>query len=124
RAGGGRGSITGMNLASLIEHVGYEGVALAAAADEAGWDAPVPHLEWTLRDVRDHVGGVHRWAGDIVRAGALTGDRPSGSAVGTGPDDDQLAKWFRAGHLELLEALFGAPDDLQAFTFLPAESAR
>ena len=107
------------------EHVAYleaDGQRLAEAAAWTGWDAPVPGTDWTVRELVTHVGGVHRWAADVVRTGAGSGDTDAGRAVGQGPPDVELLDWFRAGHGELVAALRAVPSDLDCFAFLPAPS--
>lgn len=113
-----------MDVPSLIEHLAEDGNRLAAAADRAGWDSAVPATEWNVRELVTHVGGVHRWAADIVTTASPTTETAAGSAVGSGPPDDELLEWFANGHGALLETLRRAPDDLQCCTFLPAESPR
>ncbi|HKC27338.1 MAG TPA: maleylpyruvate isomerase family mycothiol-dependent enzyme [Jatrophihabitans sp.] len=113
-----------MELASLIGQLTAEGQLLIDAARRAGWDAQVPAMEWTVRELVTHVGGVHRWAADIVTSARDAGDTAAGEAVGSGPGDDELAEWFENGHAALVETLRSAPDDLTCFTFLPAESPR
>jgi uncharacterized protein (TIGR03083 family) len=93
----------------LIDHVAADGTLLATAAEHAGWDAPVPNLDWTVRDLVTHVGGVHRWATDIVTTAGQDLGTAAGAAVGTGPDDDELLDWFLAGHAGLVTALSAAP---------------
>ena len=107
---------------ALIEQLDLEGVRLATAADRAGWDAPVPRTDWNVRDLVTHVGGVHRWATDVVRTGAIDLDTRIGRGVGRGPDDGELLEWFVIGHAALVSALRDAPPDLSAGTFLPAPS--
>jgi len=111
-----------MDVAVLIEYLSEHGDRLAAAADRAGWDAPVPGTEWTIRQLVTHLGGVHRWAADIVDTANATGDTPAGQAVGSGPPDDELLEWYVNGHAALVQTLRDAPDDLECFTFLPADS--
>ena len=109
----------------IAEHIGQlqeDGSLLAAAAAQAGWDAPVPGTEWDVRALVTHVGGVHRWAADIVRRGSADTDSEAGDAVRTGPADDELLDWFVAGHAALASTLSGAPEDLACATFLPAPS--
>ncbi|HEV7193638.1 MAG TPA: maleylpyruvate isomerase family mycothiol-dependent enzyme [Jatrophihabitantaceae bacterium] len=113
-----------MDFDAHIAHFAHDGAALAAAADAAGWDAPVPGTDWTVRDLVTHIGGVHRWAADIVRRAAPSGATAAGGAVGSGPGDAELLDWFRAGHRDLLGVLRSAPPDLDCFTFLPSPSAR
>ena len=109
---------------SLIAHLVDEGVRLASAAGAAGWESPVPRTDWTVRDLVTHVGGVHRWAADVIRTGAADLTTPLGLAVGQGPPDEELLGWYREGHEALVAALREAPPDLEAGTFLPAPSPR
>jgi uncharacterized protein (TIGR03083 family) len=112
----------GVDATTLIDHLAADGVEVGEAAGRAGWDAPVPGCDWTVRAVVTHLGGVHRWAAEIVRTGSDTSDLPSAAQVGTGPADDELLDWFLAGHAELVVALGDAPADLEAVAFLPADS--
>ncbi|HVU91724.1 MAG TPA: maleylpyruvate isomerase N-terminal domain-containing protein, partial [Jatrophihabitans sp.] len=105
-----------MDVASLIDHLSEHGDRLAAAADRAGWDAPVPGTEWNVRALVTHVGGVHRWAADIVDTRSATGATAAGQAVGSGPPDDELLEWYQNGHAALVQTLRDAPADLQCFT--------
>lgn len=114
--------ISGMGIDEHIAHLDRDGRALADAAERAGWDVPVPATDWAVRDLVTHVGGVHRWAADIVRTASPSGGTEAGHAVGTGPDDGELLAWFRDGHAELVETLRAAPADLTCFAFLPAPS--
>ncbi len=59
--------ISGMGIDEHIAHLDRDGRALADAAERAGWDVPVPATDWAVRELVTHVGGVHRWAADIVR---------------------------------------------------------
>ena len=111
-----------MDRLALIEHLAGEGVQLVTSANRAGWDAPVPRTDWDVRQLITHVGGVHRWACDVVRTGATDLDTPLGRVVGSGPTDDELSDWFVDGHAALVAALQDAPTDLVAGTFLPAPS--
>jgi uncharacterized protein (TIGR03083 family) len=108
----------------LIEHLAADGAWLSEAAARAGWDVPVPGTEWDVRSLVKHVGGVHRWAADIVTTGRDSGDTAAGQAVGSGPEDGELLEWFQNGHAALVETLRAAPDDLVCFAFLPADSPR
>jgi uncharacterized protein (TIGR03083 family) len=112
-----------VDIPRLVEHVVDDGVLLGAAAERAGWDAPVPATDWNVRDLVIHIGGIHRWAADIVATCSPTADTDAGKAVGTGPADSELLEWFRDGHAALVETLGAATEDLDCFTFLPADSA-
>jgi len=107
---------------ALVDHLSEHGDRLAAAADRAGWDTAVPGTDWTVRQLVRHVGGVHRWAADVVDAARPSGDTPAAAAVGSGPPDDELLEWFQNGHAALVQTLRDAPPDLDCFTFLPADS--
>ena len=111
-----------MDVDVLIDRLAVEGPLLADAAGRAGLDAPVPATEWTVRDLVIHTSGVHRWAADIIATCSQTADTAAGEAVGTGPSDDTVLDWFRAGHSALVETLRAAPADLDCLTFLPAPS--
>jgi uncharacterized protein (TIGR03083 family) len=106
----------------LIQRLIEEGVRLARAAERAGLEAPVPRTDWTVRELVKHVGGIHLWAADVVRAARTELDTEAGSAVGQGPEDDQLLAWYLESHAALVAALTDAPRDLVAATFLPARS--
>ncbi len=111
-----------MEILALVDHLAEEGLRLATAASRAGWDAPVPRTDWDVRDLVTHVGGVHRWAADVIRVGASDLDTPVGREVGRGPSDGELLEWFVMGHAALVSTLRAAPSDVEAGTFLPAPS--
>ena len=103
-----------------LDRLADEGVRFQAAIERAAPDAPIPTCpEWRLRDLVHHTGGIHRWATKIVaerRSEPLLEDLEI--VAGGWPADDDLAAWFRAGHALLLDALRGAPDDAEIWSFL------
>jgi uncharacterized protein (TIGR03083 family) len=111
-----------VQITDLIDQLAADGTLLATAAEHAGWDAPVPTLDWTVRELVTHVGGVHRWAADIVTTASPDIGTAAAAAVGTGPGEEDLLDWFLAGHAALVTALSEAPADLAAAAFLPAGS--
>jgi uncharacterized protein (TIGR03083 family) len=114
-----------MDADALIDRLAAEGPLLAAAAERAEWDAPVPGCPgWTVRDLVTHTGGVHRWAADLVATESPTAETELNRAVGSGSPDDELLAWFRTGHATLVATLRAAPDVLRCVTFLPADSPR
>jgi uncharacterized protein (TIGR03083 family) len=113
-----------MDADALIDHLAADGPRLADAAASAGLDAPVPATDWTVRELVTHVGGIHRWAADIVANCGAGFDTAAGDAVGTGPADAELIDWFREGHATLVKVLRAAPADLECATFLRADSPR
>lgn len=96
-----------------------EGLLLAAAAERAGLDAPVPPCpDWRVRDLLRHTGAVHRWATAYVTDGRTTyAERDE-----TAPEDGKLVDWYRQLHSGLTDALTAAPPDLACFHFLAAPS--
>jgi uncharacterized protein (TIGR03083 family) len=114
-----------MELADHLAAVDHETERLARAAEMAGFDAAVPACPgWTVRDLVIHVGGVHRWAGDLVENARETFDTEAGAAVGTGPADDELLAWLRSGRDALVTTLRAAPADRTCFTLWKAPDAR
>lgn len=74
--------------------------ALRAAVADGDLDATVPTCpEWTLRDLAVHVGGAHRWVGEIVRTRA-TEEVPEERVPHFTPDGDDpavLDAWLAEG---------------------------
>ncbi|MER6996125.1 maleylpyruvate isomerase family mycothiol-dependent enzyme [Streptomyces sp. NPDC000410] len=109
-----------MKTTELITALSGEGRALAAAARQAGPDAPVPTCPgWQIRDLLRHTGAVHRWAAAFVTEGYTNG-RPLGGEPDL--DGDELLQWYVEQHRLLVGALTRAPEDLDCWTFLPAPS--
>jgi uncharacterized protein (TIGR03083 family) len=120
-----RGLIARVELAQHLAHLDADGRRLAEAAGRAGWDARVPGLDWNVRDLVAHTGGIHRWAADAVaNARQSLFDTEASRAVGSAPPVDALLDWFAEGHAALLATLRAAPDDLDCATFLPAPTPR
>ncbi|MGN6606621.1 MAG: maleylpyruvate isomerase family mycothiol-dependent enzyme [Jatrophihabitans sp.] len=112
-----------MTTDDLLGQLQADAAALAGAASVAGLDTKVEHLDWTVREVVAHVGGVHRWAADVVGERRTSTDTELGRAVGTtAPDDAELLDWFTAGAAFLLETLRATPAGVSLPTFLPAAS--
>ena len=107
-----------------LDALAQEGTLFIAAIERAAPDAAVPWCpDWSLRDLVHHTGGVHRWATKIVvEARDAPSDEELSAIAGGWPADEDLAAWFRAGHALLLDALRGAPADLQCWAFLRAAS--
>ncbi|GIH92280.1 maleylpyruvate isomerase family mycothiol-dependent enzyme [Planobispora siamensis] len=100
------------------------GVRLAAAAERAGVDAPVPTCPgWRVRDLLEHLGGVHRWAAAYVATGRTEPFTDEEEAVFfTAPDDAGLVGWFREGHAALVRTLREADPGVTCWAFLRAPS--
>jgi len=114
-----------VEIAEHIAVLGDEGTKLAAAADAAGLDAPVPTCpDWTVNDLLRHTGHVHRWAAAHVRdeRAAPLDSAGEQEAVGPQPSDADLIAWFRQGHQALVTVLTEADPAVQCWSFLPAPS--
>ncbi|MER7278175.1 maleylpyruvate isomerase family mycothiol-dependent enzyme [Dactylosporangium sp. NPDC000244] len=114
-----------MEIGRHIDALERAGLDLVDAAEKAGFDAPVPTCpEWTVRELVQHVGYVHRWAATYVRDGrtSILTDDEEADAVGPFPADQALLDWFQAGHTALVDLLRAAPADTPCWHFLPAES--
>jgi uncharacterized protein (TIGR03083 family) len=91
--------------AQLVES---EGTRISDVARRGPLDAPVAHLgSWQLTDVVAHLGGVHRWAAEILETGAIAGRHRPGEERG-----DALIEWFDEGVQHLAAVL--AEADLDA----------
>lgn len=115
-------SVSGsLSVEDLVAVVDMESGRLAAEAERILLQDPVPTCpDWTVQQLVEHIGGVHRWAARIV-SGGLASNPAEGeiTALFTPPaDTDELLAWFNTGSQQLVETLWTAPDDLQAFVFL------
>jgi uncharacterized protein (TIGR03083 family) len=117
------GTIGVVEIAEHIAALRQHGHEMAAAADRAGLDAPVPPCApWLVKDLLRHTGYIHRWAArHITECPAAILDGPSEKEIlsGGAPDGELLA-WFRDGHAALVETLVTADPGLQTATFIAA----
>ncbi|MEU0833626.1 maleylpyruvate isomerase family mycothiol-dependent enzyme [Streptomyces sp. NPDC005969] len=75
--------------------------------------------DWTLRDLAVHVGGAHRWAGEIVRTRA-TGQLPDEEVpefTPAGDDPAVLDAWLADGAAKTAAALRDAGRDQQVWSW-------
>lgn len=91
-----------------------DAAAFAALLRTADLDAPVPDCPgWSVGDLGRHLGGVHRWAHDVVATGSPA-DEPQG------PDGrGELVAWFETGATELLDVLRDTDPGTPVWTFGP-----
>ena len=113
-----------MEVAEHRDELRVQGARLLQAAASSSLDAAVPTCPaWALRDLVRHLGGVHRWATEIVaRPRTEPWDVDLEELVGTWPTDDELLEWFRQGHSALVAALTQADPTVACWTFLSAPS--
>ena len=75
-------------------------------------DAPVSFCPgWSLRDLVDHLGGVHQWAAHAV----VEGD-PIFEAEPAGQARPELVAWYRRHASRLVDVLAERPEDAPAWT--------
>lgn len=83
---------------------------VVAGADPA---AEVPACPgWSVRDLAEHVGGVHRWAAHAIVHGTPDGTAEPAPATG-------IADWYRAQAAHLIDVLAARPAEAPAWTFGP-----
>lgn len=99
------------------EALGDACAVLRSNAGSAGMATAVPTCPgWSVRDLVLHMGSVHRWA-----AAKVAGEQAPNDAqleAGSRAYDD-LLDWFDEGMVEVLNAIYNAPADLDVPFFLP-----
>jgi uncharacterized protein (TIGR03083 family) len=112
-----------VEIAEHITAIQQQGDLLAAAAAQQDWNTPLPTCpDWQLRDLVQHLGGVHRWATRHVAEHLTKPIRDYDPLAGPFADDSDLIDWFRQGHAKLVQTLTDAAPDLECWSFLPAPS--
>lgn len=95
--------------------------ALRAVLTGADLTATVPTCpDWTLRELAVHVGGAHRWVGEIVRTRAaedIPEDKVPGSEGPDGDDPAALDAWLAEGAAATVAALREAGPDAEVWTW-------
>jgi uncharacterized protein (TIGR03083 family) len=107
-----------MESATYFAHLRADGDALAAAARKAP-DAPIPACPgWDMANLVGHVAGVHRWAAEMVRTGAL--ERISRRDMAQPPEDhDELWAWYEEGLDQALAVLQSSDPSGPAWNWQP-----
>lgn len=100
--------------------IAAEGSRISHIARQGPLDARVPYLSrWRMGDVVAHLGGVHRWAENIVRQRHFDGQ---GHRRGT-ETGDALITWFEEGLEALVTTLAEADPDDRCTNFSPGSSS-
>jgi uncharacterized protein (TIGR03083 family) len=103
-------TLTHLDFVDALRQQAGQMSTLLAAADLA---APVRSCPgWQVRDLVDHLGGVHRWTTEIVR----TGER---SRFPDPPVGDDLLRWFDDGAETLAHTLAAADPARPCWTMGP-----
>ncbi|MER7887121.1 maleylpyruvate isomerase N-terminal domain-containing protein [Streptomyces fimicarius] len=96
--------------------------ALRAVLTGADLAATVPTCpDWTLRELAVHVGGAHRWVGEIVRGRAadeVPEDKVPGFAGPESEDPAALDAWLAEGAAATAAALRAAGPDAEVWTWV------
>lgn len=100
---------------TYTDTIAAEGARISAIARGAPLDARVPHLRrWRLADVVGHLGGVHRWAAEVVERRSMSVGRRRGREEG-----DALIDWFDDGVAHLVATLEADEPDAPCPNFSP-----
>lgn len=101
---------------SYVGIIAKEGARVSEVARIGPLDGRVPHMRrWKMADVVAHLGGVHRWAAEIVTTcSMLTVRRNRGRDEG-----DALIAWFDDGVARLTSVLAAADPDARCPNFSP-----
>lgn len=98
-----------MNHLEACDALDEELERFAAALESAGVTALVPTCpEWTIAQLSEHLGTIHRWATRLVASRSSVRVPPDPDDVGPGPYD---ATWLREGGATLVATLRAARPD-------------
>lgn len=99
-----------------LAHLAADGQRMAELA-RGDLDVPVPTCpDWTLRDLIEHTGFVHRWQTAAVRDRVT--EFPHGDTWRHGPaDGESWADWFQAGVDDAVRVLGDVAPDEQRWTW-------
>lgn len=96
-------------------HIKASADGFVAAVKRGPLEARVPACPaWSLRDLVEHLGQVHEWAGAIAATGQPLKHKPPGL-----PEDDDPAEWYAERADRLLEALASTDPDQPCETHQP-----
>ena len=103
-----------MEPSTYLEHLRNDGDRLAAVAQEAPKAAVTSCPGWDMTELLTHVGGVHRWVGQIVASKSTTyrkgeSEPPEGFDAALG--------WYKEGLTALLATLGATDPDEQVWNW-------
>jgi uncharacterized protein (TIGR03083 family) len=114
-----------VDVAWYCERLGPEVERLADAAESAGPSAPVPTCpEWTVADLVEHIGGVHRWAAAMVRDVASERYRRDQLDLGLPDDPAAYPEWLRSGGPPMIDTFAAADPDAPMWAWGADQHAR
>lgn len=111
-----------MRQAQFIEVTADAASAFATLLGSADLATPVPSCPgWSLAELAEHLGGVHRWARAQLLGGGQQVDRlPPEAPL---DDRDALVAWFREGAEELVATLRELPEEAPCWALYPPARA-
>jgi uncharacterized protein (TIGR03083 family) len=100
-----------------LAHLRTEVDAVRAVLARGSLSEPVAACPgWTVRDLVEHLGGIHRWATQIVQTGApQQAEEPSGI--------EDLPAWFAEGARALIRTLAASDPEAACWSFTAARTA-
>ena len=99
-----------------LAHLRTDVDAILRVLDRGSLDAPVTACPgWSVRELVEHLGAVHRWATEIVQTGAPQQEQPYA--------DKDLTSWFAEGAEQLLGTLGAADPDAPCWSFTTDRTA-
>lgn len=105
------------DVTDYLRHLRADTDAVLAVLDLDALGEPVSSCPgWTVRELVEHLGSVHRWAAEIVRTGSPA---PLGQQSGI----EDLRRWFAAGAEALIEALATAEPAAACWSFTTDRTA-
>lgn len=103
---------------SYAQRIAAEAARICEVARVGPLDARVPHMQrWRMSDVVAHLGGVHRWATEVVTTRSMSPGRRRGREEG-----DALIAWFQEGVAHLVEVFASTDLDEPCPNFSPGSA--
>lgn len=111
-----------MRHAEFIEVTEDAASGFALLLGSADLETPVASCPgWSLAELAEHLGGVHRWArAQLLAGGAQVDGQAMDAPLG---DQEALVAWFRAGAAALVATLRESPEDAPCWTLYPPARA-
>jgi uncharacterized protein (TIGR03083 family) len=101
-----------------LAHLRADADAVLAVLAAGGLVEPVTACPgWTVRELVEHLGGVHRWAAQIVRTGRPQQEKDAP------PEPADLPRWFDEGASDLIKALGASDPAAPCWSFTAARTA-
>ena len=96
----------------FLDEVVLHTTAFADAVHRAGQDAGVPSCpDWTVHDLAEHLGGVHRWCAGTVAAPGEKLQRRDMTDLAMPTPVDEVSTWLLEGATQVTQAMRDAGED-------------